>query len=231
MNIELIKSFHLEVAHRTTQGSKRGERLHGHSLRVDVVCAGVTTEPGGWLIDYGEIKAAFAPVEASLDHHDLNDVMGLEDVSLKNVRDYIYTHLAPHVPSLKEVHVTAEGDGAFVLRQLEEDSQLHLRDRLHFSFEAAHRLPNVPKGHQCGRMHGHSFRVEAGAAHLEGLRLPLKNLYELVDHQCLNKIEGLENPTSEVLSHWIWQQLSAHVKDLLLVAVQETCTARCVYRG
>jgi 6-pyruvoyltetrahydropterin/6-carboxytetrahydropterin synthase len=231
MNIELIKTFHLEVAHRTTQGSERGERLHGHSLRVDVVCAGITTDPEGWLIDYGEIKTAFAPVKATLDHHDLNEVLGLEDVSLTQIRDYIHGQLAPHVAPLKEIHVAVEGDGAFVLRQLEQDNQLHLRERLHFSFEAAHRLPNVPEGHQCGRMHGHSFRVEAGAAHLEGLRLPLKALYEKVDHRCLNEIEGLENPTSEVLSQWIWQQLSAHVHDLRLVAVQETCTARCVYRG
>ena len=28
-----------------------------------------------------------------------------------------------------------------------------------FSFEAAHRLPNVPDGHKCARLHGHSFHV------------------------------------------------------------------------
>lgn len=28
-----------------------------------------------------------------------------------------------------------------------------------FTFEAAHRLPNVPDGHKCSRLHGHSFRV------------------------------------------------------------------------
>ncbi|EEW8595914.1 6-carboxytetrahydropterin synthase, partial [Escherichia coli] len=26
-----------------------------------------------------------------------------------------------------------------------------------FTFEAAHRLPHVPQGHKCGRLHGHSF--------------------------------------------------------------------------
>ena len=29
-----------------------------------------------------------------------------------------------------------------------------------FRLEAAHFLPNVPPGHKCRRMHGHSFRVE-----------------------------------------------------------------------
>ncbi|MDE2345926.1 MAG: 6-carboxytetrahydropterin synthase, partial [Gammaproteobacteria bacterium] len=29
-----------------------------------------------------------------------------------------------------------------------------------FHIEAAHRLPNLPPGHKCSRLHGHSFRVE-----------------------------------------------------------------------
>ena len=29
-----------------------------------------------------------------------------------------------------------------------------------YTFEAAHRLPQVPQDHKCFRMHGHSFRVE-----------------------------------------------------------------------
>ena len=28
-----------------------------------------------------------------------------------------------------------------------------------FRFEAAHSLPNVPEGHKCARLHGHSFFV------------------------------------------------------------------------
>ena len=28
-----------------------------------------------------------------------------------------------------------------------------------FTFEAAHRLPNLPEGHKCTRLHGHSYRV------------------------------------------------------------------------
>lgn len=29
-----------------------------------------------------------------------------------------------------------------------------------FTFEAAHRLPHVPEGHKCQRLHGHSFSVQ-----------------------------------------------------------------------
>ena len=28
-----------------------------------------------------------------------------------------------------------------------------------FTFEAAHRLPNLPPEHKCSRLHGHSFHV------------------------------------------------------------------------
>ncbi len=31
-----------------------------------------------------------------------------------------------------------------------------------FTFESAHRLPNVPEGHKCRRLHGHSYWVKVG---------------------------------------------------------------------
>lgn len=111
-----------------------------------------------------------------------------------------------------------------------------------FSLEAAHWLPNVPEGHKCRRLHGHSFRV---AIHVEGepdARLgwvmdfaELKTAFEPIDaaldHRCLNDIAGLENPTSENLARWIWQRLKPTLPMLSAVAVRETCTSGCVYRG
>ena len=47
----------------------------------------------------------------------------------------------------------------------------------------------------------------------------------------LNDIPGLENPTSEVLAKWIWDQVKPVVPLLSAVMVKETCTAGCVYRG
>ncbi len=38
-----------------------------------------------------------------------------------------------------------------------------------FTFEAAHRLPHVPEGHKCGRLHGHSFMVRL---EISGQRFP-----------------------------------------------------------
>jgi 6-pyruvoyltetrahydropterin/6-carboxytetrahydropterin synthase len=52
-----------------------------------------------------------------------------------------------------------------------------------------------------------------------------------LDHYYLNEIEGLDNPTSEVLAKWIWDHLEQSVPDLHQVVIRETCTSGCVYRG
>jgi len=111
-----------------------------------------------------------------------------------------------------------------------------------FQIEAAHRLPNVPEGHKCARMHGHSFRIEIHVSgpvgHESGwvmdfadLRRAFQPLFDQLDHRCLNDIEGLENPTSENLARWIWERLQPALPQLSRVVVQETCTAGCIYRG
>ncbi|MFT6052382.1 MAG: 6-pyruvoyltetrahydropterin/6-carboxytetrahydropterin synthase [Halioglobus sp.] len=111
-----------------------------------------------------------------------------------------------------------------------------------FDFEAAHRLPNVPAGHKCARLHGHSFRVRICVSgevteptgwvmdfgELKSLFAPL---YEQLDHHYLNDIPGLENPTSENIAQWIWQNLKPTVPMLSAVEIRETCTSGCVYRG
>lgn len=111
-----------------------------------------------------------------------------------------------------------------------------------FGFEAAHRLPNVPEGHKCARLHGHSFRVEV---HVSGpvdpalgwvmdfadLAAAWAPVHDLVDHRYLNEIEGLENPTSENLAAWIWDRLAGAGLPLTRLVVRETCTTGCVYEG
>ena len=111
-----------------------------------------------------------------------------------------------------------------------------------FQVEAAHFLPNVPAGHKCRRMHGHSFRIEV---HVSGdvgaqtgwvmdfadLKQAFQPLYDQLDHNLLNDIEGLDNPTSENLARWIWTRLAETLPGLSKVVVQETCNAGCSYTG
>ena len=111
-----------------------------------------------------------------------------------------------------------------------------------FTLEAAHRLPNVPPGHKCSRLHGHSFRIELHVSGEPGpetgwimdfgdLKAAFKPLYEQLDHHYLNDIEGLENPTSERLAIWIWERLKPVLPLLSEIVVHETCTSGCRYRG
>jgi 6-pyruvoyltetrahydropterin/6-carboxytetrahydropterin synthase len=111
-----------------------------------------------------------------------------------------------------------------------------------FSFEAAHRLPNVPEGHKCARLHGHSFHVRVSVRggvdphagwvmDFAELKAHFRPLVERLDHRYLNEIPGLENPTSEVLARWIWEALLPSLPGLAAVEVRETCSSGCVYRG
>jgi 6-pyruvoyltetrahydropterin/6-carboxytetrahydropterin synthase len=111
-----------------------------------------------------------------------------------------------------------------------------------FTFEAAHRLPNVPEGHKCGRLHGHSFRAEIHVAgevdpvtgwimDFADIKAAFDPLYKQLDHNYLNEIPGLENPTSEVLARWIWSHLAGNLTGLSRVVVRETCTCGATFIG
>ena len=111
-----------------------------------------------------------------------------------------------------------------------------------YRFESAHKLPRVPPGHKCARLHGHSFKIEIVIAgevdsktgwfidygELDRIWQPL---HDRLDHNYLNEIEGLENPTSEVLSQWIFDRVRKDLPSLQAITVFETCDARCTYRG
>ena len=121
----------------------------------------------------------------------------------------------------------------------------------HFDFEAAHFLPKVPAGHKCGRMHGHSYRAtlvfECEEGQLkDGMIVDYAEIvdawrvvHERLDHSTLNEVEGLENPTTEVLAPWIYFVFAAeaqhpqYTKNLYRafkrVIVQESRTTSCTY--
>ncbi len=119
---------------------------------------------------------------------------------------------------------------------------MHVRLTKDFSFEAAQTLPNVPEGHKCRQMHGHSFRIEIS---VEGevdpsigwfydharISRAMNPMLEQLDHSYLNEIEGLENPTIENMCRWFWERLSPQLPGLAEIVIHETPTARCSYRG
>ncbi|MEM6910666.1 MAG: 6-carboxytetrahydropterin synthase QueD [Verrucomicrobiota bacterium] len=111
-----------------------------------------------------------------------------------------------------------------------------------FRFDSAQSLPQVPEGHRCGQLHGHSFLVEIT---IEGevdaktgwiydhkqISQAMQPLVELLDHAYLNEIEGLENPTIELMCAWFWKKLQPDLPELAEITIHETPNARCVFRG
>ncbi|HVK76904.1 MAG TPA: 6-carboxytetrahydropterin synthase QueD [Kofleriaceae bacterium] len=111
-----------------------------------------------------------------------------------------------------------------------------------YRFEAAHFLPKVPEGHKCARMHGHSYLV---VVTIEGEIDPelgwvmdfaaidehVMPLIRALDHQVLNEVDGLANPTSELLAVWLWDRVRPSLPVLVEIQVAETVSSRCVYRG
>lgn len=178
------------------------------------------------------MKSALQSCVAPLDYRDLNECLSVP--TDENLARWVRARL--NIPGIASVGIQSTRDqGA----DLDADDHVHIWRR--FRFEAAHQLPNVRAGHQCGRMHGHGFEVilhvdqdlsqrDMGVDfdHLGDLWQPIQR--EL-DCACLNDIPGLENPTSEILADWIWNRLRLELPELSWVTVYETHTAGCHYDG
>jgi len=121
-------------------------------------------------------------------------------------------------------------------------SAMRVRLEKRFRIEAAHRLPRVPEGHKCWRLHGHSYRIHLALAgevddeagwliDFDEIDQHFAPLHDQLDHRYLNEVEGLSNPTAENIARWIWDRLIGGLPQLCEVRVDETCEASCSYRG
>lgn len=119
---------------------------------------------------------------------------------------------------------------------------MHIRLSKTFHFEAAHDLPTFPDGHKCRRLHGHSFRfdvvVEGDVDPAKGylidygdIKAATDPIVRKLDHYYLNDIDGLSNPTSEMIAVWLYRKLKPALPLLSSIIVYETCTSECEYRG
>jgi 6-pyruvoyltetrahydropterin/6-carboxytetrahydropterin synthase len=111
-----------------------------------------------------------------------------------------------------------------------------------FRFDSAHYLPNVPKDHKCGGMHGHTYMLKV---YLEGetgkqtgwvmdytlLKSAVKPLVHQLDHKVLNTVSGLENPTSENLCIWFWGKIKPLLPELVKIELNETPDSGVIYEG
>jgi 6-pyruvoyltetrahydropterin/6-carboxytetrahydropterin synthase len=112
-----------------------------------------------------------------------------------------------------------------------------------FAFEAAHFQPNAPAGHPNARLHGHSFMAEvtlAGAPdpvhgmirNLDDVEAALREVREALDHRLLNDIAGLEKPTMESLTVWIFARLKPTLPEIVAVTIRRPSLGQsCTYRS
>jgi 6-pyruvoyltetrahydropterin/6-carboxytetrahydropterin synthase len=207
-------------------------RLHGHSFIARVraeLPTGWAPFPGG---ETDALKEALTGCIATLDYRDLNEHLPVP--TDENLARWVRGCL--DVSGIESVGIQSTRDqGA----DLDDAEHAHIWRR--FRFEAAHRLPNVPEGHQCGRMHGHGFEVilhadqalggEDMGVDFDQLGTLWAPLHEELHYGCLNDLPGLENPTSELLAAWLWTRLKPQLAPLSWITVYETVTAGCHYDG
>jgi 6-pyruvoyltetrahydropterin/6-carboxytetrahydropterin synthase len=210
----------------------RSRRLHGHSflatLRAEL--------PHGWAaFPGGEVERLRADLEsrtAQLDYRLLNDIV--TQPTDENLARWIRSQL--DAPGITQLGIQSTAHGGV---DLDAAGQAHVWRR--YLFQAAHKLPNVPLGHKCGRMHGHGFEVivhanqDLGARdlsidydHLDDCWAPL---HHELNYGCLNDLPGLQNPTSELMSSWLWERLKPTLPELSWITVYETASCGANYDG
>lgn len=207
-------------------------RRHGHNFLARVEAA----LPEGWAPFAGgetaALEARLGECLQPLHFTDLNEGVPVPDDA--GLARWIGERLT--APGVTRVAMQSRPEQGV---DLAAGGALHVWRR--YAFQAAHRLPNVPAGHKCGRLHGHGFEVllqvqaeaegtapERDAARLDAAWAPWQQRLDLC---CLNELEGLENPTSEMLSSWLWDRLRPALPRLAAVTVFETASCGASHDG
>lgn len=211
----------------------RSRRLHGHSFLASVRCAlseGWAAFPGG---EVDCLRTELQRAVAALDYRLLNEQV--PQPTDENLARWLRDQLTG-VPGIAQIGIQSTAHEGV---DLDLAGQAHVWRR--YQFQSAHRLPHVPFGHKCGRMHGHGFEVILHANqdlggrdiaidfdHLDAIWAPLQ---AELDHACLNDLPGLDNPTSEMLSSWLWQRLQPRLPELSWITVYETGSCGANFDG
>ncbi len=210
----------------------RCRRMHGHGFLATVYSStrdDWARYPGG---EVEELTRQLAQVVAHLTYGVLND--HIAHPTDENIARWIRQRL--DVPAIERVAVQSTANQGVVV-----DSRDHAHVWRRYRFQAAHRLPHVPAGHKCGRMHGHGFEAIVHADQdiadtdlsvdydlLDELWAPSASM---VEYRCLNDVAGLENPTSELISSWLWQRLEPALPQLSWMTVYETASCGATFDG
>jgi len=206
--------------------------LHGHSFQATVFAE----LPSNWLPYAGAgvtvLRRRMEEVLSELTYANLNKI--IDQPTDENIARWIKQRLG--VPGIDRIAIQSTPHQGV---DLDRDGIAHVWRR--YRFQSAHRLPHVPMGHKCGRMHGHGFEAIVHANQDLGSR-PLSIDYDHLDsvwaplhgelnYRCLNEIEGLSNPTSEVISSWLWGRIQPALPELSWITVFETGSCGANFDG
>jgi 6-pyruvoyltetrahydropterin/6-carboxytetrahydropterin synthase len=111
-----------------------------------------------------------------------------------------------------------------------------------FIFDSAHFLPHVPDEHKCKQIHGHTYHlrvyIKGNPGPNTGWVIEFKEMKDIIlpvidqlDHKLINNVPGLENPTAENITSWIWDRLKPILPMLERIELKETPTTGVVYNG
>lgn len=218
MNIRLhhIAAASFEAARRLPGRGGPGS-LHGHGFRVRVAGASATADALGM-----RLRQSVAPLNYAF----LNEQIAQPTDEAVARR----LHAAMNMTGLAGLSLRSAPD-----RGIDLDAGGVAHEWQCFRFEAAHRLPNVPPGHKCGRLHGHGFEVTLHRRSDGGAADEMEHAWALLapqlDGACLNDLPGLDNPTSELIAYWIWQRVHGALPELSRVSVFETRSSGCHFDG
>lgn len=79
--------------------------LHGHTYRIRIELSGPVNPEFGWVMDYDEVKRAWAGVKSRLDHVCLNDVLAPEQPTCEVLAAWIGMKLSAQLPGIQRVEL------------------------------------------------------------------------------------------------------------------------------
>lgn len=228
-SVMISKTIYFDSAHKNPVKGGKYAQLHGHTFYMKIYAKGEIDKKYGWIIDFADLKGAFAGIISKLDHSYLNDIPELaDDATLPSIKKWILSQLSSTPEWFADVKVGIVGDLSFNPRIIEPNDEYPTL--WSFSFESAQSLTQLPESHPCHNLHGHSYFVKVNADDMDILPQYLYKIYEMLDHKFLNEIPGLEKATSEILVEWIAQKLFDLGCKPNLVVIQETLTSSAIWR-
>lgn len=105
--MKIGKTFRFEAAHQLEgwPTSHQCSRMHGHSYKVDVIISG-NVQADGAVLDFAIISDVWRNwIFPIVDHHDLNDVLKMENTTAENIAIWMYQKFTKYIDTAQvKVH-------------------------------------------------------------------------------------------------------------------------------